>query len=292
MAESDIRDAELPLEGAGARLRNARNAAGLSRNDIAARTKVAVRHLAAIEEGRFSDLASRTYAVGFSRAYARTLGLDEAEIVRAVRRDLAAIDASHAPSKPAEFEPGDPARVPAAGLAWLAGLAALGVLAAVFFAWRSFFDPAVPLPDLVSEREAPAQAASAPPRPVRADPAGPVVFTALEPDIWVKFYDSSGQQLMQRRMAMGETYTVPAEAEGPRIWTGRPDALRITIAGKPVPPLAEGQTIVKDAPVSAAALLARGKDEAIATGAGGALAASAVRAAPAGSGAQASTVSE
>ena len=56
----------------------------------------------------------------------------------------------------------------------------------------------------------------------------------------------------------GETYTVPAEAQGPQVWTGRPDALAITVGGKPVPKLAESERIMKDVPVTAQALLARG----------------------------------
>ncbi len=65
MAEAHEDVAELPLDPAGVRLRRAREAAGLSRADIAARTKIAERHLASIEEGNFAALASRAYAVGF-----------------------------------------------------------------------------------------------------------------------------------------------------------------------------------------------------------------------------------
>ena len=91
MAEQDQYDAPLPPLSVGARLCAAREAAGLSRADVAARTKIAERHLGAIEEDRFDDLASSTYAVGFARAYARTVGLDEAEIARLVRGRLEAL---------------------------------------------------------------------------------------------------------------------------------------------------------------------------------------------------------
>ncbi len=84
-----------------------------------------------------------------------------------------------------------------------------------------------------------------------------MVFTALEDGIWVKFYDAKGSQLMQKQMAMGESYTVPGDAAGPQIWTGRPDALAITIGGKAIAPLARSEQVMKDVPVSAAALLAR-----------------------------------
>ena len=86
---------------------------------------------------------------------------------------------------------------------------------------------------------------------------GEVVFTALEPGIWVKFYDADGLQLMQKQMALGERYAIPADAKGPQLWTGRPDALSITIGGRQVPKLAEQQATMRDVPVSAEALLAR-----------------------------------
>jgi cytoskeleton protein RodZ len=84
-----------------------------------------------------------------------------------------------------------------------------------------------------------------------------VVFTALEDGIWVKFYDGAGSQLMQKQMAKGESYTVPGDANEPQVWTGRPDALAITVGGRPVAKLAERETIVRDVPVTAEALLGR-----------------------------------
>jgi len=86
---------------------------------------------------------------------------------------------------------------------------------------------------------------------------GPVVFTALEAGIWVKFYDGQGKQLLQKQLAKGESYTVPADAVGPKLWTGRPDALAITIAGQAIPRLADAEKIMKDIPVDAASLRAR-----------------------------------
>jgi hypothetical protein len=49
------------------------------------------------------------------------------------------------------------------------------------------------------------------------------------------------------------------------VWTGRPDKLAITIGGQEVPPISKVPEIVKNVPISAAALLARGKVEASAT---------------------------
>lgn len=258
MADRDIPDDELPLESAGSRLRSAREAAGLSLGDVAARTKIAERHLSSIEQSRFEALASRTYAVGFARAYARAVGLDEVQIAQAVRDELAAADNVRQPTPVDVFEPGDPARVPGSRLAWVAALGAIAVIGFVFVFWRSFFSPAVSLPELTAPRESPtAVSTSGAPAAPRASASTPVVFTATVPDVWVKFSDAAGNQLMQKQMAQGESYTVPANANGPLLRTARPDALQITVGGRIVPKLSDRPVSLKDVPVSAAALLGR-----------------------------------
>ena len=121
------------------------------------------------------------------------------------------------------------------------------------------FAPAAELPSLLPEEQPTAHAAAspAPTAAPQAQDSGPVVFTALEQGVWVKFYDGNGTQLMQKQMALGETYSVPANVPAPQLWTARPDALKITVGGREIPRLATQQQIVKDVPVTAAALLAR-----------------------------------
>jgi hypothetical protein len=84
-----------------------------------------------------------------------------------------------------------------------------------------------------------------------------VTFTALQPRVWVKFSDGSGQQLFQKELAQGETYTLPPTAQGATIATAHPEALAITVGGRPVAKLAEAQRTLRDVPVSAAVLRAR-----------------------------------
>jgi cytoskeleton protein RodZ len=69
----------------GEELRDARFALGLSVEDIAASLRIRRPYLVALEEGRVRDLPAPAYAVGFVRAYARALGLDEDEVVRRFR---------------------------------------------------------------------------------------------------------------------------------------------------------------------------------------------------------------
>jgi transcriptional regulator with XRE-family HTH domain len=255
--------------GVGEQLRAAREAKGLSLEQVAAETRIPQRHLIAMEAGDFAKLPGRTYAVGFARTYAKTVGLDADEIGTSVRAELDA--QSDEGYRPASFEPGDPARVPSRALGWFAGFAVLLLLAGGFFFFRTIFAPAGELPSLVEQQQAQQgrQRTTArnalPGASTAANPTGPVVFTALAPGIWVKFYDASGKQLMQKQMAQGESFTIPANAQGPMLWTGRPDALAITVGGNPLPKLAEQERVMKDVPVTAAALLARGQPSAAPT---------------------------
>lgn len=245
----------------GHTLRAAREAAGLDIKQLSQRTRVTSRHLEALESGDYAALPGRPYALGFGKSYARAVGLDPDTVTEAIRAEL---DTQAPPPPPRvinQFEVGDPAKTPTRLTTWLAlGLAIMIALAGLVF-WRSYYMPSADLPSLVGAVEEPAAAASGQvavvPLPNVA-PSGPVVFTSTEEAIWVKFYDGQGQQILQKQLAMGESFTVPETAQNPQLWTGRPDALNITIGGQPVPKIAEREGIVKNVPVSAAALLARG----------------------------------
>lgn len=251
-------EAERGKPGVGEQIKAARERAGLSLAQVSAETRISQRHLEMIEADDFESLPARTYAVGFSRSVAQVVGLDPVAIAADVRAHLDATGYTP-PRKISTFEPGDPARVPSAKLGWLMALVAIVLVAVAFVFLRGFLSPAATLPELTAEQPKPAASAQAA-APVQAAPAatgGPVVFTALEQGVWVKFYDAAGNQLLQKELAKGETYTVPADVQGPMIWTGRPDALAITVGGRAVPRLADTQKILKDVPVTAAALLAR-----------------------------------
>lgn len=246
----------------GERLRAAREAKGASLAQLSAETRITQRHLALLEVNDFAALPGRTYAVGFSRTYAKAVGLDSDAIAREVREALSDVDMPGSGRSALSFEPGDPARVPSARLAWLSALAALVLfVAGSVFLWSSYIAPArdLPLPVAGTKRVAAAMRRA----PTQASKPGALVapdqvtFTALAPGVWVKFYDRDGRQLMQKQLALGDSYTVPGDAENPLLWTGRPDALAITVGGKPVAKLADQQRTMKDVPVSAAALLAR-----------------------------------
>jgi transcriptional regulator with XRE-family HTH domain len=241
----------------GEQLRDARERRGLSLADISAQTRVAERHLIAIEEDRLAQMAAPTYAIGFSRAYAKAVGLNEADIAANVRRQLAEQPRSR-PAPLPSFEPGDPARVPPSRIAWFAGLLAVVVVGLLLVYWSNFLSPEGTLPDLLPD---PSQTAAAPARAVKPAPppmvaAGPVVLTAIAPRVWVKVTDAGSNQLLQKELAQGESWTVPAQAQSPQLRTARPDQLRITVGGKAIPPLGDKPEVISGVLLTPAALMA------------------------------------
>jgi hypothetical protein len=268
-SEHDSTAEELPdLMGSGSasvgdRLRAGREARRLELSHIAAETRIPLRHLTAIEAGQFEALPSRAYAIGFARSYARALGLDDAAIVAAVREELAQ-GSGRQSAMSGGMEPGDPAKLPSAGLAWFGGFAAILFAVGLIFFYNTYFGAGSELPSLVAEQDADADApaAVADARPQGAAASAPpkngkVVFTALEDGVWVRFYEDGGERLFEAEMASGDKYELPANAVEPRINTGRPDALAITVGGRSVPKLSDQPITLGDTPISAAALLAR-----------------------------------
>ena len=256
-----------PAAHVGERLSEARRVQGLSLEDIASQTRIPLRHLEKIEKGDFAGLPGRTYAIGFGRAYARAVDLPEEQIAQEIREMLGG-SAAGAVRENTQFDLDEPSKVPSARIAWLAAAVGAVILIAGFGVWRTYFFPGANVEELAQAADTESErgpSAPAKPRtsqaqagsPARVDPNAQVVFTATEDNIWIKFYDGNGKQLMQKQMALGEQYIVPADAENPQVWTGRPDAFAITVGGRSVTALGSSEVAVKDVPVNAAALMAR-----------------------------------
>lgn len=253
MTDGDFADDTPQSErSVGDRLRAAREAQNLDVADIAQRTRIPQRHLEAIETGNYSALPSITYAMGFARAYARTVGVDEVSLATDLRTEL---DHSYAPKRrEIVFEEADPRRVPTAGLA-LAGVAvAIVLLIGVFLWYGTSLFRTEDAPPVVAETVAPTPVVPAPAAPTGA---GQVVLTATD-EVWVRVYDAAGTTLLMKTMQPGETYSVPLDANGPQLNVGRPDQLTVTIDGTAVAPLGDGSRAISDVAIDAAALRARG----------------------------------
>jgi cytoskeleton protein RodZ len=123
----------------GEQLRAAREAAGLSLDQVAQQLKLAQRQVKALEDENFAELPGRTFIRGFVRNYARLLGLD-------AQRLLAQLpDAAHSPSlvSPTLHSTGSMiAELPSSAVArpnlarWLIPLALVGcIVAAAAYEW-------------------------------------------------------------------------------------------------------------------------------------------------------------
>ena len=248
-------------ERVGDRLRAARLAAGLDLPDVAAKTRVPLRHLHAIEAGDYASLPGITYCVGFVKAYARAVGMDEAALASDLRIELSDLRIDQR-ADAIDYQIADVTRLPGKALAWTAAIIALLLVLGYWF-WRSAdaSDPE-PAPQAAGSLEAADAddnpiATTAPATPVaQPAPANEVALTAISP-VWMRIYDASDKVLFEKEMAAGERYIVPADANNPQIRTGRADLLSVTIDGKSAPTLGPGERTIKNVSISAAALLAR-----------------------------------
>ncbi|MBI1406272.1 MAG: helix-turn-helix domain-containing protein [Caulobacter sp.] len=71
----------------GAALKAVRQFQGVSLQDIADATRIRQNYLAALEDMRIDELPSRPFAIGYVKAYARHLGLDQDEAVERFKLD-------------------------------------------------------------------------------------------------------------------------------------------------------------------------------------------------------------
>jgi len=258
-AETEVEVAAEPLT-APERMRKAREAAGLTLQDVATRTRVPLRHLAALEEGDYKALPGTTYCAGFARAYARVVGLDENELVTRIRAEID--EMGGVGSDPYEFEEAvDPSSVPPRLLAWAVAVLVI-LLAGGYAIWRMQLNTPPTDEQLQAERETetriadPNGAARPAARPAQAPANGPVVMTAVN-EVWMRIYEPDGTKLFEGTLAKDQSFTLPPTARNPMILTGRADALSVTVGGQAVPPLGTAERTVSDLPISAAALLAR-----------------------------------
>lgn len=255
----------------GERLRAAREAAGFDLGDIAARTRIPVRHLEAIERAVYTDLPAPTYAIGFARAYARAIGVDEVDVARDVRAELGR-EPVRRPDAPS-YQPVDPARVPSRLLAWTT-LAIAAAFLIGFLTWRSLWFADTPtgtsgappgalagapggaLAGGVASIGGPSAVPGAPAVAGAVASGGQVVLTATSP-VWIEITDATGEKFALRELKAGERFEVPKTADRPVLTTGRPNALRITVDGREIATLGPAERRIKDVAISATALAAR-----------------------------------
>ncbi|MEH3105965.1 MAG: helix-turn-helix domain-containing protein [Sphingomonas fennica] len=244
----------------GAELRQAREARGLALEAVAERTRIPMRHLLAIERGVHDDLPALPYSAGFVKAYAQQVGLDGADLSRRFRIEAGEVDRSASRYEP--YEPADPRRVPSRLIAVLGAVAAVALVLG-YLLWRggpgqeeltrtAAADPVAVAP--VAPLAAPAVIPAAAPAAPAAD--APVVLAA-DRDVWVKVSEAGGPNLFMGVIKAGSRYEVPPAATAPRLQTGRPEGLTVTVGDTRIAALAPPSTVIRDVGLKPADLLAR-----------------------------------
>lgn len=238
----------------GARLRAAREAAGLEIADIALRTKIPQRHLASLEADAHDRLPAATFSLGFVRSVARELGLDPEELAAQFRAEFAR---TPAPAPSISFEPIEPERTPSRRLAWISGgLVAAAVITAFFLGRSREADPAPDMATVTPDVVPAAPVATVTPEmEAAAVEVQPVTISARD-EAWIQIRDrQSGTVVMEGILAKGQSYSVPSGDLVLR--TGRAGALAIKVGTRDIPPLGGPAEFVSNVSLQPSALLAR-----------------------------------
>lgn len=243
----------------GDQLRQAREAKGLTLDDVAAQTRIPIRHLRSIEDSRWEDLPAITYVVGFARNYANAIGMDGAAIGRTLREQVGVMERPVTVS-PEVYAPSDPARAPSRAIVWIA-LLLLVALVAAYLIWRaqSQDGDAAPAEQKVEQADttaAPATPAPATPQNVSGQQ---VTLVAVQP-VWFRVNDRADgdRRVAERILQPNDRYDVPLTLRAPLIRTSEPQNMRILINGQDSGLLSTERRQIRDQSLLAQDLATRG----------------------------------
>ncbi len=227
--------------GLGERLRNAREARGLSLTAAATQTRIRAAYLQALEEERFDRLPGGVYARGYLRTYARALGLDPDELLAAYPQlfsgpapPLIGPVQADVPIRPAT-RPSRLRRAVATVLLVLLGVA--GVLG--YIGYQQLRQLQAPLPSEAVQPEpavpppAPAPAPQPPPAPVPA-PRGVEVAVQAAGLSWLRVV-ADGREVFAGFLRQGDRRTWTAE-RSLTVRVGNAPAVTVLLNGRPVQP--------------------------------------------------------
>ena len=265
--DEELVESEIPT--VGERLKEAREAKGLSLEDIAAQTRIPQRHLESIETAEWDKLPAPTYTIGFAKSYASSVGLDRAEIGDQLREEMGG--QRFVSSQSEVIEAADPARTMPIWLVLSAIIAV--ILIVVLMSWlnsRSLEQPAnVALTEPAATAPAAPQASAPAQQQPAAQPAaaqGPVVLSAVAP-AWIQVTDQ-GKSLFQGMLQPGQTFAVPQTATEPLLKAGKPEALKITVGSAVAPPVGPPGKVASKVSLKGADLMRGGAQPAPAPSAG------------------------
>ena len=235
------------IETVGQRLRAAREAKGLTIEDVASSTRIPTRHLQTLEDSDWDKLPAATYSVGFAKNYATAVGLDRAEIADQLRAEMGSeLPAHYSTATTEPLEPVDGNRSMPRGIV-IGALIAL-VIVISLFTWLSNRELAGN--DAATEAAIDNLAVASSPAPAAQ---GTVVITANEP-VWIEVRDGTAI-LQQGELAAGQSFEVPATATAPTLTTAKPEALRISVGTGDAPALGPAGVRVANVSLLGPALL-------------------------------------
>lgn len=222
---------EAVAAGPGQRLRLAREAAGLSREEVSTRLRLRLELIRALEEDDYAHLPPLAFVSGYLRSYARLLELPAEELVAMLeRRDESPVLVSPVMAPHQRRSSDWPVRV----VTWLIILLLIGLLAAWWLARQPQEEDvaADPVPTLRSGGTVelslpPAGETVLPEEPVAVEPAPAVEPPAPTPaplalaeiqleatngDCWLEIKDAAGTQVAYELLKEGNTRTVRGKA--------------------------------------------------------------------------------
>ena len=238
-----------PAEGFGAALKRAREAQGISIGDMAARSRLSVQQVRALESERTAELPEPVYVRAFIRGVASVLGLEPDPLVADYTARYGAASVGVLP----DHDPAKETVVRASGRrtglkAAVVAIAAVLVCAAGWYAWSSMSDgaetqpaaetPVVDAPESVEAAPAPEQAAAdqTAQEKTAAEQAAATgerrVTLSTSGACWVQILLPNGRSFFAKEMAEGgsETLNVPV---GARVTVGNASVMTLTVDGRP-----------------------------------------------------------
>lgn len=261
-----VADPSLPFDPAGplpelvalgGRLRQAREAQGLSRGDLAARLKIGSEQLEALEAGQRQRLREPVFVIALARRIAGCLELNVDPEIEALRSSPAfqpSRPAVAGPPRPSGQRPGaersaavaERRRRSAAFPGVVAAVVVAGIAAAALALQRG--QPGIDLgrlPQLPSlpqlpftAKPEPPQSRTAPPSPAATTAAGPAVVAAapdtlvlsVEGRSWIEVTSTDGRRLFRGTLEGSRGFPL---GQGLRVLAGRPDLVRAQLGDGP-----------------------------------------------------------
>jgi hypothetical protein len=221
----------------GDSLREARTRRGFSAADVHKAIRIRERYLTALEEERWDMLPGEAYTRGFLRTYAEHLGLDSQLYVDEYNARIARHDEDRVlVPRPAVH---DRRALRRGVLVALAAILLVGAAVAGLAAWRLGGSSTPPARNATPPSSAGSAAAAAPPpKSKRAVVSKAPVFTSISAArgrcwLLVRAGGATGRVLFEGILEQGQAKRFRVTT---KLWLrmGRPDALDISVAGKPI----------------------------------------------------------